>query len=224
MAIGTILSIQITERNGIKIPEAKVQIYESDNLFMERYGPPGEDSPPLPEKDIAVTVRRDESGAEAIAGYLDPNNEPVAEPGEFKRNGRDDDAKIVNYIWLKKDGTIIHWNENANIEINPDGEYTLTTPEGTFLIDKDGNIELENSAGSFLKLTDATIAELMGNADFAVRYSELETAFNQLKTDFDNHTHSVPGVTSGSFTATATAPTNSSADISGAKIDEIKVP
>lgn len=224
MAIGTVLSIQITERNGIKIPEAKVQVYESDNLFMERYGPPGEDSPPLPEKDIAVTVKRDESGAEALAGYLDPINEPIASSGERKLNGRDDDAKIVNYIWLKKDGTINVWNENANIEINPDGEYLLTTPKATIKADKDGNIELENDAGSFLNLTDGTIAELMGNADFAVRYSELETAFNQLKSDFDNHTHLVPGVTSGSFSATATAPTNSTADISGAKIDEIKVP
>ncbi|MCK5612867.1 hypothetical protein KAR91_63930 [Candidatus Pacearchaeota archaeon] len=224
MAIGTVLSIQITEHNGVKIPEAKVQVYETDNLFLERYGPPGEDSAPLPEKDIAVTVKRGESGAEALVGYLDPINEPIALSGEWKRNGRDDDAKIVNYIYLKKDGTIIHWNEKANIEINPDGEYALTTPKGTFLIDKDGNIELENSAGSFLKLTKDTIAELMGNADFAVRYSKLETAFNQFKSDYALHDHTVSGVQSGSDTKTTSVAGPTTADISGAKIDEIKVP
>lgn len=56
--------------------------------------------------------------------------------------------------------------------------------------------------------------ELNGTGDFAVRFSALETAFNQLKSDFDGHTgHSTGGT-----------PPPSTADISGARIDTIEVP
>jgi hypothetical protein len=71
--------------------------------------------------------------------------------------------------------------------------------------------------------------EIGGDAYNMVRYQELETAFNQLKSDLNNfisifnaHTHA--GVTTGGGTSgvTATSGTSSSADITPAKIDEIK--
>ena len=67
--------------------------------------------------------------------------------------------------------------------------------------------------------------------DWAVRYSKLEEAFNELKgkhnklqAAFDMHTH--PGVESGSSSTGATVPSGaeSSADIGPAKIEEILVP
>jgi hypothetical protein len=58
--------------------------------------------------------------------------------------------------------------------------------------------------------------------DFAVRFSALETAFNQLKSDYDAHTHPYVDTPIGASTTSATAP--STADISGAKIEEILVP
>lgn len=70
---------------------------------------------------------------------------------------------------------------------------------------------------------DGTL-ELNGDADNAVRFSELKTAFDQLQSDFNLHTHSVPGVFAGAFSATATAPTDSTADIDPAKVDEVKLP
>lgn len=72
--------------------------------------------------------------------------------------------------------------------------------------------------------------------DFAVRFSELKVAFDQLKADFDalvsafnGHTHSVSTTgTAAAQTGTAFATINqgapSSADISAAKIEEMKVP
>jgi hypothetical protein len=67
--------------------------------------------------------------------------------------------------------------------------------------------------------------------DWAVRFSELETAFNQLKDDYDSlvttfNTHAHAGVstgggTSGPPTATGAA---STADISGAKVEEVQLP
>lgn len=68
-------------------------------------------------------------------------------------------------------------------------------------------------------LVDGTI-EINGNADFAVRYNALETAFNQLQTDFDTHIH--PVTTAPGSTGVPTAP--STADITGAKVDEVKLP
>ena len=57
--------------------------------------------------------------------------------------------------------------------------------------------------------------ELNGTGDFAVRFNELETAFNQLKSDFDSH---------GGHFSGEVAPAPSTADISGAKVDTIEVP
>lgn len=66
--------------------------------------------------------------------------------------------------------------------------------------------------------------------DFAVRYSELEIAFNQLRSDlnafigvYNAHTHVAPA--GGGATGAPSAPgVDSAADVSGAKIEEIKVP
>jgi len=54
-----------------------------------------------------------------------------------------------------------------------------------------------------------------GGGDFGVRFSALEAAFNQLKTDFDSH--------AGHFTA-ETPPTPSTADISSAKVESVEMP
>lgn len=73
--------------------------------------------------------------------------------------------------------------------------------------------------------------------DFMVRYNELETAFNQLKQDFDDfvsltyglHTHTFdynagPTAASGTTAATLSTGSPSTADITPAKIDDINVP
>jgi len=57
--------------------------------------------------------------------------------------------------------------------------------------------------------------ELNGTGDFAVRFNALETAFNQLKSDFDSH--------AGHFSGEV-VPTPSTADVSGAKVDTIEMP
>ena len=73
--------------------------------------------------------------------------------------------------------------------------------------------------------------EVGGDSDNMVRYSKLETAFNELKDDFNNHvqkwnifaTAYIPGgpVLVGT-PPTASTSSTSNADISQAKIDEIK--
>lgn len=70
-------------------------------------------------------------------------------------------------------------------------------------------------------------AEIGGDSDNMVRYSNLESAFNQLRTDFNslvtiynNHVHGNPSP--GVITLPTSPAQASTADITGARINEIK--
>lgn len=98
----------------------------------------------------------------------------------------------------------------------------------------------EDGAASFYAwLKNDGTAEIGGNVDFLVRYSALETGYNELRDDFnalvlkhnqfltEYKTHVHTGVTtgagsSGTTVSTQTNADQSTADISGAKIEEIK--
>lgn len=61
--------------------------------------------------------------------------------------------------------------------------------------------------------------EIGGNTKHMTRFEELETGFNQLKSDFNSHVH--PGVTTGPGVTGAIA-VPSTASITGAKITQVK--
>ena len=85
-----------------------------------------------------------------------------------------------------------------------------------------------------LHLKNDGTAEFGGNTDFMVRYSALETAFNTVKSDlnslitaYNSHTHITTATVAATPTPGIIAPTlatgtPTTADISGAKISEIK--
>jgi hypothetical protein len=99
--------------------------------------------------------------------------------------------------------------------------------------------ELRNRDGDVkLTMTDSGIT-LMDETDNAVRYSALETAYNQLKTDLNNLVtkyNSDMALVAGGATAAVSASglwltplviggaSPSTGDITGAKVEEIKVP
>jgi hypothetical protein len=74
--------------------------------------------------------------------------------------------------------------------------------------------------GSHLLDSDGTHIFNEGE-DFAVRFSALKTAFDELQSKFNSHVHS--GVSTGGGSSAVT-PTPSTADISGAKVEEIQIP
>ena len=83
-----------------------------------------------------------------------------------------------------------------------------------------------DSIKAFILLLKSGIIHINGDNDFAVRFTALETGFNQLKSDFNGsliHIHS--GVTTGGgVSGPPTPPTvPSAADISGAKVNEVKI-
>ena len=98
----------------------------------------------------------------------------------------------------------------------------------TFSTDKDGNLKF------YIHQKNDGTCEIGGDTDNMVRYSELKTAFDQLKSDFNNlvtaynsHVHITTATvaatpTPGIITPTTSTGTPSTADVSGAKIEEIK--
>jgi len=92
-----------------------------------------------------------------------------------------------------------------------------------YSIDNNGNLK------TYVWLKNDGTMEIGGNTKHMVRYEELQTAFNQLKQDlntfitiFNSHTHTGVTIGVGSTSTTTTPGTSSSADISPAKIDNIK--
>lgn len=90
--------------------------------------------------------------------------------------------------------------------------------------------DADGALQTYVWLKNDGTMEVGGDADNMVRYSKLETAFNELKgkvnslvTAYNAHTH-ILALSAGTGTAatTATTATASTADITQAKIDEIK--
>jgi hypothetical protein len=69
---------------------------------------------------------------------------------------------------------------------------------------------------AFINLLTSGIINLNGDADFAVRFNALETALQQLVTDINT---ALGGKLDGSGT-----PGTITLDVSGAKVDEVKLP
>lgn len=105
--------------------------------------------------------------------------------------------------------------------INPD---QLAEVGGTriYSTDSDGAVQF----AIYLR-ADGT-CEVGGDTDNMVRYSELETAFNTLRDDFNNfvnltyNVHQHPTAATGPPSTPTVTGSQSNADITGAKIDEVK--
>ena len=88
--------------------------------------------------------------------------------------------------------------------------------------------DAEGAAQFYIKLLKTGTCEFGGDSDNLVRFSALETAYNQLKQDFDDfisqtyNLHAHPTAAVGAPSPPTLAGTSSTGDISGAKIEEIK--
>ena len=98
--MGFVGSVVDIEEEG----DVKVDLGGGDDIIADNFGPPGDDSPPLPGDTVAL-AEGTESGTLQTTGYDDPNNSPVAAPGEKRFYARDSNGVIVGVISLKGDGT-----------------------------------------------------------------------------------------------------------------------
>ena len=141
-----------------------------------------------------------------------------------------DPLDVQSIEWLSQPGddsppaiasavAIIQISESYKVAVSVDDRVLPTMSPGEKHLYSFNGIAVK----AFIKFLNSGVLELNGDTDFAVRFSVLETAFNQLKASYNAHTHVyAPGP--GSPVPTAAPLPQSTADMSGAKINEIKVP
>jgi len=166
--IAKLLSFLRTSRNEAKISDVKVDPGGGPNITAEHFAAAGDDSHPLPGDYVALNTDSG-SGRESAIGYLDPLNEPKAQPGDKRIYARDEDGVVIVEIWLKNTGEATVLNENGSITLQPDGGAITTTPESTFDAKADGSIKGDNGSGSF---------ELAAGGDFLVNGVTIDTSGN----------------------------------------------
>ena len=138
-------------------------------------------------------------------GKYDIQTAPIAAPYGVDSNPIEGMMAIFAETSMKGDQVIIGYvNKNAIAEVG--GLRLFST----------------NSAGAeqfYVYLRASNNLELGGDARHLARFEELETAFNELKSAYNSHTH----LSTATGTPTSTTSAASSADISACKIDNITV-
>lgn len=167
--IARLLSFVRLTRNDAKVSDVKVNPGGGPNITAEHFADAGDDAHPLITDYVALNTDSG-SGRETAIGYLDPINEPKAQPGDKRIYGRDaESGAVVVEVWLKNDGTAIVSNDNGSVTLRPDGGTITETPESTFDAAADGSIKGDNSNGSF---------ELAAGGDFLVNGVTIDTSGN----------------------------------------------
>ncbi len=138
-------------------------------------------------------------------GKYDIQTAPIAAPYGIDCNPIEGMVAIFAETSMKGDQVIIGYvNKNAIAEVG--GLRLFST----------------NSAGAeqfYVYLRASNNLELGGDARHLARFEELETAFNELKSAYNSHTH----LSTATGTPTSGVSVSSSADISACKIDNITV-
>lgn len=139
-----------------------------------------------------------------------------------------DDVQTVEWISLPGRDSGIRVDDEVLIVAVGSTKYAIAVDDGVAPEAQSGeeiiySRDLEGAKAAQIILRVNGDIEINGDADFAVRFSPLQTQFNELNDAFNSHTHLyAPGT--GTLTETVAADPQSAADISGAKIDTIKVP
>jgi len=168
--------------------------------------------------NIVKTISSIIDGGKRFIKVLRFGQDDVQESHQISPHGIDSNPvkdMVALYMQTAEKGkTVIVGYVNPN-QISEVGELRL------YATDSDGveknSIHLKN---------DGTI-EVGGDADFMVRFGPLQTGFNKLKSDHDNfisgyNIHVHPTAPAGPVSVPSVLGLPSTADISGAKIDEIK--
>jgi hypothetical protein len=84
----------------------------------------------------------------------------------------------------------------------------------------DGSAVVQIADGKVTTKADETV--IQEGADYAVQFTAMKTAFDNLVTAFDAHTHSYAGMPSG--TGTTAPPAPSGATMDDAKVEDVRLP
>lgn len=99
---------------------------DADPVTVPHYSAPGDDSPPLSGDSVALEDCESGSGAELAVGYADTRNPGEAAGGEKRIYGRTPAGAVVNWVWLKGDGSVVVENVGGGlIEMAAGGDVTI---------------------------------------------------------------------------------------------------
>jgi phage gp45-like len=166
---------------------------------------------------------------EIISSSIDKNRDNNANTRILKTQFLEkEDSQTVQQIQLAGFESRPHPGTKIIIVDLGGGAYKISIGEDDGILNdtlNEGESIFYSSNGSiikaFIKALDSGVLEVNGNADYAVRFNALQTEFNALRDDYNAHKHS--GVQTGSGTSGITD-TVSTADITPAKVDEVKLP
>ena len=118
--------VSVYRAEGDEGPEVEVELGGEDFATADMYGPPGEDSPPLPDDEVAAISVDMDGDALATVAYADATPR-VAAAGEKRLYSRDSDGSIVASLHLKGDGSVtLEAASGALVEVATDGSIKLS--------------------------------------------------------------------------------------------------
>lgn len=126
--VGRVLSFLQTTRLGAQVSDTKLEWGDRAPVTAEHFGPPGDDSHPLPG-DYVRADAVPQTGRTAVTGYIDPVNAPKAEAGERRIYSRNSAGAVVAEFHLKNDGSVALVS-TGNVTING----VTITPAGDVVI------------------------------------------------------------------------------------------
>ena len=149
----------------------------------------------------------------------------------------DEDGNVTTYT---KDKYFKVYNDKLTMQLEDNGDYLFENEKVSLSMKNNGDVNYTND-GVTLDLKNSGDTVLYNGTDFAVRYNELETAFNTFKDDMNSfinekyNTHTHPATTTATIgptgvvgvvttTPTPTVGIQTMANILPAKIDKIKLP
>lgn len=147
--IALLKSFTLTERNGAKVADAKVDLGGGAMATAESYTSAGDDSQPLPG-DYVITMGIMREGKRVAVGYLDIASAQKAGPGEKRAYSRDSGGSEKAELWLKSDGTAVLSNENGQVELAADGGILAENGGVSLELAADGTIDAHNQVGSLV--------------------------------------------------------------------------
>jgi hypothetical protein len=136
--INTILSFLRTLRNGTQVSDVTINPGGGFNKTADNFPPTGDDAVPL-NSDYAVSVDVKGRGRQAIVGYLDPKNVPVAGAGEKRIYARDAAGDLIVEVHLKADGECVVLNGGGSFSVKLDGSQKGQNANGAYELEAGGD-------------------------------------------------------------------------------------
>ncbi len=129
---------------------------------------------------------------------------------------------------------LLHNRDERPQDLSTDEVKVWSKYKNFMKLNSAGEVNTEASSGAYVKENSSGEVEVNGKIDYAVRYNELKTAFDQFKSDYDNHIMKVYNLHTHIYAPGPGQPTQtpppapidvpSTADMSPSKVDTVRLP